>query len=130
GLLASQFNPVATVLSLNVSFVARGFSSKPKDLASLIEQGIRHKGFAFIHALSPCPTFYNTMDVWKANVQPLPAGHDPSNRAQAVALAMETEKPYVGLFYHEERPTMDQAAHQIVQQAKAFDVRKYMDRYA
>ena len=130
GLLASQFNPVATVLSLNVSFVARGFSSKPKDLAALIEQGVQHKGFAFIHALSPCPTFYNTMDVWKANVQPLPAGHDPSNRAQAVALAMETEKPYVGLFYREERPTMDQAAHQIVQQAKAFDVRKYMDRYA
>ncbi len=130
GLLASQFNPVATVLSLNVSFVARGFSSKPKDLASLIEQGVQHKGFAFIHALSPCPTFYNTMDVWKANVQPLPEGHDPSNRAQAVALAMETEKPYVGLFYRQERPTMDQAAHQLVQQAKTFDVSKYMERYA
>lgn len=130
GLLASQFNPVATVLSLNVSFVARGFSSKPKDLAALIEQGVQHKGFAFIHALSPCPTFYNTMDVWKANVQPLPAEHDPSNRAQAIALAMETEKPYVGLFYREERPTMDQAAHKIVQQAKAFDVQKYMERYA
>lgn len=130
GLLASQFNPVATVLSLNVSFVARGFSSKPKDLAALIEQGVQHKGFAFIHALSPCPTFYNTMDVWKANVQPLPAEHDPNSRAQAIALAMETEKPYVGLFYREERPTMDQAAHKIVQQAKAFDVQKYMERYA
>lgn len=130
GLLASQFNPVATVLSLNVSFVARGFSSKPKELAALIEQGVQHKGFAFIHALSPCPTFHNTMDVWKTNVQPLPAGHDPSNRAQAVALAMETEKPYVGLFYREERQTMDQAAHQVVQQAKTFDLQKYMARYA
>jgi 2-oxoglutarate/2-oxoacid ferredoxin oxidoreductase subunit beta len=130
GLMASQFNPVATVLSLNVSFVARAFSSKPKEMAALIQQGVEHKGFSFIHALSPCPTFHNTMDVWKANVQALPAGHDPSNRAQAVALAMETEKPYVGLFYREERQTMDQAAHQIVQQAQPFDVRKFMGRYA
>lgn len=130
GLLASQLNPVATVLSLNVSFVARAFSSKPKEMAALIQQGVEHKGFAFIHALSPCPTFHNTMDVWKANVQPLPAGHDPSSRAQAVALAMETEKPYVGLFYREERQTMDQAAHQIVQKAQPFDVQKFMSRYA
>jgi 2-oxoglutarate ferredoxin oxidoreductase subunit beta len=45
-------------------------------------------------------------------------------------LAMETEKPYVGLFYQEERQTMDQAAHQLVQQAKTFDLDKYMSRYA
>lgn len=130
GLLASQFNPVATVLSLNVSFVARAFSSKPKEMAALIQQGIEHKGFAFIHALSPCPTFHNTMDVWKTNVQPLPAGHDSSNRAQAVAMAMETEKPYVGLFYREERPTMEQASRHVIQQAHTFNVQKYMDRYA
>lgn len=130
GLLASQFNPVATVLSLNVSFVARGFSSKPKEMAALIQQGIEHKGFAFIHALSPCPTFHNTMDVWKANVQQLPANHDSSSRAQAIALAMEVEKPYVGLFYREERPTMDQASHQVVQKAQSFNIQKFMDRYA
>jgi 2-oxoglutarate ferredoxin oxidoreductase subunit beta len=130
GLLASQFNPIATALSLNVSFVARGFSSKPKDLAALIEQGVRHKGFAFIHALSPCPTFYNTMDVWKTNVQPLPAAHESGNRFKAMELAMETEKPYVGLFYREERQTMDEAAHQLVQQARSFDLQKYLSRYA
>jgi len=130
GLLASQFNPILTALSLNVSFVARGFSSRPKDLALLIEQGVQHKGFAFIHALSPCPTFHNTMDVWKANVQPLPAGHDSGNRFKAMELALETEKPYVGLFYREERQTMDQAAHHLVQQAKPFDLQKYMSRYA
>jgi len=129
GLLASQFNPIATALSLNVSFVARGFSSKPKELASLIEQGIQHKGFAFIHALSPCPTFHNTMDVWKANVQALPSEHDASNRFKAMELSLETEKPYVGLFYRAERKTMDQASHEVVQQAKAFDVQKYMARY-
>src|SRR5205085_3323138 len=130
GLLASQFNPIATALTLNVSFVARGFSSKPKELAALIEQGTHHHGFSFIHVLSPCPTFYNTMDAWKTNVVPIPAEHDTHNRIKALGLAMETEKPYVGLFYQEERPTMDQAAHQLVQQAKEFDIDKYMSRYA
>ena len=43
---------------------------------------------------------------------------------------METEKQYIGLLYQEERPTMDQAAHQLVQQAKAFDIDQYMKRYA
>jgi 2-oxoglutarate ferredoxin oxidoreductase subunit beta len=130
GLLASQFNPVATALSLNVSFVARGFSSKPKELAALIEQGVRHPGFSFIHVLSPCPTFYNTMDMWKSTVTPLPADHDPRDRVQAMQLAMETEHPYMGLFYKEERPTMDQAAHQLAQQAKPFELDKYMSRFA
>src|SRR5215469_184520 len=118
GLLASQFNPIATALSLNVSFVARGFSSKPKELAALIEQGIRHKGFSFIHALSPCPTFYHTFDAWDAAVTPIPEGHSTSDRAQAVTLAMETEKQYIGLFYKEERPTMDQAAQELAKKAK------------
>jgi len=129
-LLASQFNPIATALSLNVSFFARGFSSKPKDLAALIEQGIKHHGFSFIHVLSPCPTFYNTMDVWKGTVTPIPADHDTHNRSKSIELAMETEKPYVGLFFQEERQTMDQAAHHLVQQSKEFDIDRYMVRYS
>lgn len=130
GLLASQFNPIATALSLNVSFVARGYSAKPKELATLIEQGIQHKGFSFIHALSPCPTFYHTFDAWDAAVTPISAEHDTTDRARAVTLAMETEKQYIGLFYQEERPTMDQAAHQQVQQSKEFDINQYMQRYS
>jgi 2-oxoglutarate ferredoxin oxidoreductase subunit beta len=129
GLLAAQFNPIATALTLNVSYVARGFSSKPKELATLIEQGIHHRGFSFIHVLSPCPTFHNTMDTWKMNVTPIPTNHDPQDRLKALALAMETEKPFVGLFYQEDRPTMDQAAHKLAEQAKEFDIKKYMMRY-
>jgi 2-oxoglutarate ferredoxin oxidoreductase subunit beta len=130
GLMASQFNPIATALSLNVSFVARGYSAKPKELAALIEQGIRHKGFAFIHALSPCPTFYHTFDAWDAAVTPVPSDHDITDRGNAVKLAMETERQYIGLLYREERPTMDQAAHQLAQKARSFDIHQYMKRYS
>jgi len=130
GLLASQFNPIATALSLNVSFVARGYSAKPKDLAALIQQGVQHKGFSFIHALSPCPTFYHTFDAWDAAVTPIASNHDSHDKAKAITLALETEKQYTGVFYQEERPTMDQAAHQLVQESKPFDIAQYMQRYA
>src|SRR6266705_2603086 len=113
GLMASQFNPIATVLSLNVSFVARGYSSKPKELATLIEQGIQHRGFSFIHALSPCPTFYNTFNAWDASVTPIAANHDTSNRIKALELALDPEKQFMGIFYEEDRPTMDEAAHRL-----------------
>jgi 2-oxoglutarate ferredoxin oxidoreductase subunit beta len=130
GLLALPFNPIATALSLNMSFVARGYSAKPKDLAALIEQGLQHRGLAFIHVLSPCPTFYHTFDAWDAATVPLPAEHDPSNRGQAMTLAMETDKQYTGLFYREERPTMDQAAHELVKQSEQFEIEQYIRRYA
>jgi 2-oxoglutarate ferredoxin oxidoreductase subunit beta len=42
---------------------------------------------------------------------------------------METEKQFVGLFFREERPTMDEAAHQLAQKAKPFNVQDYMKRY-
>ena len=89
-----------------------------------------HKGFSFIHALSPCPTFYNTFDAWDASVTAIPTNHDPHDRIKALSLAMETEKQYMGIFYQEERPTMDQEAHQLVQQAREFDLDKYISRYA
>jgi len=130
GLMASQFNPIATALSLNVSFVARGYSAKPKELAALIEQGVEHKGFSFIHVLSPCPTFYKTFDAWDAATTPIPAEHDTADRSKAVLLAMETEQLFTGLFYHTRRLTMDQQAYQLAQQAKPFDIEQYMKRYA
>lgn len=130
GLMASQFNPIATALSLNVSFVARGYSAKPKDLAVLIEQGIQHKGFSFIHALSPCPTFYHTFDAWDASVTPISPEHDITDRGQAMTLALNTEKQFTGVFFREERETMDQAAQKLAERAKPFDIEQYIQRYA
>jgi 2-oxoglutarate/2-oxoacid ferredoxin oxidoreductase subunit beta len=130
GQMASSFNPIATALTLNVSFVARGYSAKPKELAVLIEQGITHRGFSFIHALSPCPTFYNTFDAWDASVTPIPSDHDASDSLKALGLAMNTEKQYMGIFYQVDRPTMDLAAQELSQRSHEFDIDKYMSRYA
>lgn len=97
-------NPLMLAIASGATYVARGFSSKPKDLTKLIVDGINHKGFAVIDCYSPCPTFnkINTFNYWKDETKPLPAGHDPSDRSAAIAMALTQDPLYLGVFYQKE----------------------------
>lgn len=96
-------NPIAMVLSYGATFVARGFSSQPRELAELIKRGIQHPGFSFLQVISPCVTFYDTYAHFKETTAPIPEDHDASDRVAAVKLAFETNVQYLGVFYEEER---------------------------
>jgi len=50
-------NPMQLVLSLNPSFVARGFAGDVEHLSEMIQQGIEHQGFSFIEVFQACPTY-------------------------------------------------------------------------
>ncbi|MGN6700936.1 MAG: 2-oxoacid:ferredoxin oxidoreductase subunit beta [Thermomicrobiales bacterium] len=97
-------NPLMLAIASGATFVARGFSSKPKDLTKLIVEGINHKGFAVIDVYSPCPTFnkVNTFNYWKDETAPLPADHDPTDMAAAMRLALHAEPHYLGVFYRQD----------------------------
>lgn len=45
------------VLSLNPTFFARGYSGEPQQLAEIIKEGIKHKGFSVIEIMQVCPTY-------------------------------------------------------------------------
>ena len=45
-------------LVYGATYVARGFTGRPRQLADLIAGGIRHKGFALIEILENCNTYY------------------------------------------------------------------------
>ena len=107
----APINPMAWVLACGVSFAARGFSSDPKALTNLIVKGIQHPGFSLIQTMSPCPTFYNTLDLWRGKIEDLPHDHDPSDRMQAMAQAFRDATIPVGLFYREVRPTLESYTH-------------------
>ena len=94
-------NPLLLALASGATFVARGFSGKPKDLAELIVQGMDHNGFAFIDVYSPCPTFnkVNTFKYYREAARELPSDHDPSDFVQAMALAASQDPLYLGVFY-------------------------------
>ena len=56
------FDPLAYYLSLGISFVASGLSSKIKDLSELIYEGMIHPGFSIVHVQSPCTEYNNTYE--------------------------------------------------------------------
>lgn len=115
-------NPVLLALAYGASFVARGFAGAQhhEQLTELMAQGIRHKGFGFIHVLSPCVTFnpVETYRYYQERVTNLPATHDPSDRLAALGQALaQGEKIPLGLFYQASRPTLEEGLEEIRRQA-------------
>jgi 2-oxoglutarate ferredoxin oxidoreductase subunit beta len=100
GAAEQPVNPLALALVCGATYVAQGFSARPKHLTDLIVQGIEHRGFAFIEALSPCPTFnkVDTFGYYKETIVDVPEDHDPSDLGAALRLAVG-DQIYSGLLY-------------------------------
>ncbi len=111
GVIENPIDPISLALAAGATYVARGFSGDVKQLADLVAGGIKHKGFAFVDALSPCVTYnkINTFDFFRQRVYKLEsAGHDPTNIVQAWTRSLEWgEKIPTGLFYRVEKPTYE-----------------------
>ncbi|MFG6118327.1 MULTISPECIES: 2-oxoacid:ferredoxin oxidoreductase subunit beta [Thalassobacillus] len=103
GSIESAVNVMEMALSAGATFVAQSFSSDLKELTSLIEQGINHKGFSLINVFSPCVTYnkVNTYDWFKENLVSLDDidGYDSSDRKKAMATLMEHNSLVKGLIY-------------------------------
>ncbi|MCC7104751.1 MAG: 2-oxoacid:ferredoxin oxidoreductase subunit beta [Chloroflexi bacterium] len=102
-------SPLLLALASGATFVARGFSGKPKELADLIVQGIDHNGFAVIDCYSPCPTFnkVNTFKYYREETAALPAGYDPRDKNEALRIAAVDHPLYTGLIYQEEAASFE-----------------------
>jgi 2-oxoglutarate ferredoxin oxidoreductase subunit beta len=133
GSVDAPVNPMALALVSGASFAARGFSGDPKRLTDLIVEGIQHPGFAFIQTMSPCPTFYNTFDLWRPLIEKLPEDHDPGDRIQALSQAFREDAIPVGVFYRDLRPTLDSQVkvtnHPFKPGAYDFDTRSLLEIY-
>jgi len=109
GSMEDPVNPLLYVLGYGCRFVAQGTPADMAQLASLVEEGIRFPGFAFINVQSPCVT-YGEEDVQlkaqKAKMKPLASlGHDASDRIKAMELAQHYGRDlYTGVFYRDPEP--------------------------
>ncbi|HIG49064.1 MAG TPA: 2-oxoacid:ferredoxin oxidoreductase subunit beta [candidate division Zixibacteria bacterium] len=136
GVLEGQLNMLAMILVYGCTFVARTFSSQATEMSKLIGQGLDHHGFSFIHAMSPCPTFYNTYDPWKESFVPLPEDWDTTDRIKAIDLTMEEANEgmfHSGIFYQEQRPTYMDKVHSVFSKAhgdQISSIEDLMDQYA
>lgn len=110
GSVEQPIAPMEMALTAGATFVAQSFSTDLKELTSLIEAGIKHKGFALINVFSPCVTYnkVNTYDWFKENLTKLSSieGYDPTNRNMAMQTLMEHDGLVTGLIYQNtERPS-------------------------
>ena len=113
GNVEQPINPLRLALVSVATFVARWFSGQPAHLSSLIEQGIAHKGFAFIDVFSPCVTYnkLNTYSWFKERIYKLEdeaPDRDLTDLPDAMTTAMEFgDRIPLGLVYKVDKPTYE-----------------------
>jgi 2-oxoglutarate ferredoxin oxidoreductase subunit beta len=97
------FRPAALALTAGATFIARGFTGDPNGLARILVEAIQHPGFAFVQALSPCPTFRPEQMEWKHQVRGFEAAttSDPATAAQRI---QDDDGMSTGIIYRSQYP--------------------------
>jgi len=112
GVISQQFNPLAVAVAMDCSFVARAFAGDTEHLTGVMQEAVRHRGFALVDILQPCVSFnkVNTYEWYRQRVYRLgPGDHDPRDRAAAFARALEWgDRIPLGVIYRHERPTFEE----------------------
>ena len=106
-------NPIGLALVSGASFIARGFSGDGDHLSGLIQQAIKHKGFALLDMLQPCVSFNhkNTFKWYQERVYRLEneKGYSPADKQQAWQKSQEWgNRIPIGVIYREQRPTFEE----------------------
>ncbi len=109
GSLEEPVNPLLYVLGYGAGYVAQGTPADMDGLATIIEEGIRFPGFAFVNVQSPCVTYGEPEAQIKAQRERMESlekmGHDRSDRLRAMDLAQAYgTKLYTGVFYRNPNP--------------------------
>lgn len=118
GTVEDPLNPIAMAISYGVSFVARGYAARSQQLVDLVIRAMEHRGFSFIHVISPCVTHHDTYKELSAKVADIPAEHDPSDRVAAFRLALEEERVPLGVFYQVDRVPFHERLEEIQKKAR------------
>ncbi len=119
--LDMPLHPLMMLLSYRASWVGQAYAGHPHQLAEMMTQAMAHKGFSYLHILSPCVTFDKTDRTWgKLNmqVQDLPEDHDRSDLMAAMAQASAAEIPALGVYYTEDRATLSEVMDETTRRAR------------
>jgi 2-oxoglutarate ferredoxin oxidoreductase subunit beta len=109
GVFEEPFNPIAVAIALDASFVARAYIGDRDKTKEIMKKAIAHKGYALVDIFQPCPSYnkVNTYTWFKEHTYYLDESYDSSNRVEAFARALETEKLPLGVFYMHQKKTFE-----------------------
>ncbi|QIH75783.1 2-oxoacid:ferredoxin oxidoreductase subunit beta [Macrococcoides canis] len=112
GSIEKHVSPLELALASGATFVAQSFSSDIKELTSIIEAAVNHKGFSFVNVFSPCVTYnkVNTYDWFKEHLTKLAdiEGYDHTNKQLAMNTVHEQDGLVTGIVYQDtDAPTYE-----------------------
>lgn len=112
GAIEEPLNPMAMALSLGATFVARASAGDAIHLTKILEEAIKHKGFALVDIFQPCVTFnkINTYAYFLQNTYNLDKleGYDKHNFSMAMEKALEVTKYPIGILYQAQHATYEE----------------------
>jgi 2-oxoglutarate ferredoxin oxidoreductase subunit beta len=113
GTWEAPLNAAGLALSYGASFVARAYSAQRKELTKTLDEAMAHRGFSFVHVISPCTTFYNSYKAMTPRVKTIDDDHNVHDRNGALTLAYDRGAIWLGVLFKDvDRPTLsDQFKH-------------------
>ncbi len=119
GTIERPFDITTLAIGAGASYVARGTAYHTAQTISLIEQGIRHKGFSLIDCYSVCPTYYGRKNRKGDAISMLKAqkacGVTPEAASRLPREQMK-DKFIVGVLYHDNYPEYTAEYQKIIDQ--------------
>ncbi len=106
-------NPLLLALASGYTFVARGYAYDVRHLKDMIIRAVRHKGFAFLDVLQPCPTYNDiqTKEYWAGEGN---LGSDGRPKPRTYRLDDTGFDPVV---HEADEGEMEQKLHQAIQKS-------------
>ncbi|MDG6244007.1 MAG: 2-oxoacid:ferredoxin oxidoreductase subunit beta [Methanolobus sp.] len=112
GVFNMPLNPLSLAISMDCSFVSRGYAGNIPHLAKLIEKGIQHKGLSLVDVLQPCVSFnkLNTFKWYSERVYEMEdPGYELNDRVRAFEKSLEWgDRIPLGVFYVNEKPSFEE----------------------
>ncbi|MBI4558521.1 MAG: 2-oxoacid:ferredoxin oxidoreductase subunit beta [Candidatus Hydrogenedentes bacterium] len=107
GNIGYPLNPSTLALTYGATFVARVFSRDRDECTEMVTQAIAHKGFSFVHVLSPCVEFnkFVTYGSIRETIAPLPSDYVPDDHVHAIQYAESASPVYHGVLFKTAKPT-------------------------
>ncbi|UCF31820.1 MAG: 2-oxoacid ferredoxin oxidoreductase [bacterium] len=101
GVAAEPINPLAVAITVGATFVARAFTGDGEGTVSIIQEAIKHRGYALVDILQPCVTYnrVNTFQWFSERTYHLDESHDPRDMMGALKVAMDRERLALGILY-------------------------------
>jgi 2-oxoglutarate ferredoxin oxidoreductase subunit beta len=112
GVIDAPVYPLSLAIALEAGFVARSFAGDKEHLSLMIQEGIKHKGFALIDVLQWCVTFNkkNNFIWYKQRAEKLGPDYDPHDKIKAFEKSLVWgDKIPIGIIYKNGRPSFEES---------------------